>query len=287
MPDLPSVQTPLSTRMVAPEDAKLLNASIARRQDLSSELCIVHVAPDAGVPDFKPGQYATLGVLPPPDSDHAKKKGLARLVLRPYSIASTPLQRDLIEFYLSLVPQGQFTPLLWHLHEGDRIYMAPKCKGKFTLDDVPAQANFVTVATGTGIAPFVSMYRTYRETGRWKRFVLIHGTRLSRDLAYRAEMQAFAAKDPALKYICTCSRESQSTGGEADWQGLRGRVNVVLEPSAFRRLAGFELLPENCHVFLCGNPAMIDDIAAELTGRGFTPKSREHPDGNVHLEKYW
>ena len=110
--------------------------------------------------------------------------------------------------------------------------------------------------------------------------------RIEARLPTRAELEAFAAKDPEFKYICTCSREPQ-TGGEADWQGLRGRVNIVLEPATFRRLAGFDLAPHGCHVFLCGNPAMIDEVSAELSGRGFTPRDREHPDGNVHLEKYW
>jgi ferredoxin--NADP+ reductase len=64
-------------------------------------------------------------------------------------------------------------------------------------------------------------------------------------------------------------------------------VNVVLEPATFRRLAGFDLSPQSCHVFLCGNPAMIDEVSAQLSGRGFTPRDREHPDGNVHTEKYW
>lgn len=287
MPDSDTMDPAPQTRMVSPEDAKLLNASISQRQDISPELCIIHVAPDAGVPDFKPGQYATLGVPPPPASEHARKKGLAKLVMRPYSISSTPLRRDLIEFYLALVPQGQFTPRLWDLHEGDRLYMAPKCKGKFVLDDVPADANLVMIATGTGIAPFVSMYRTYRETGRWRRFVLIHGTRLCRDLAYRAEMEAFAGRDPSLVYIPTCSREPEPSRRESDWYGLRGRVNVAIEQGAFRDLAGIELSPETSHVFLCGNPSMIDDLTAELSARGFVAKDREHPDGNMHLEKYW
>jgi hypothetical protein len=32
---------------------------------------------------------------------------------------------------------------------------------------------------------------------------------------------------------------------------------------------------------------MIDEVSQELASRGFTPKDREHPDGNMHLEKYW
>jgi ferredoxin--NADP+ reductase len=279
--------SPEAIAAASPEDAKLLNATISMRHDLTPELAIMRVAPDAGVPDFKPGQYATLGVLPEPGSDQAKKKGLAKLVMRPYSISSTPLEKGSIEFYLALVPQGQFTPRLWDLPEGERLYMAPKCKGKFTLDGVPADRDLVMIATGTGLAPFMSMYQTYRDTGRWRRFIVIHGTRFCRDLAYRAELQELAERDQSLTYIPTCSREPEPAGREADWYGLRGRVNLVLEPAAFRDLTGVELSPETCHVFLCGNPAMIDEVTQDLVSRGFTQKDREHPDGNVHLEKYW
>ena len=64
-------------------------------------------------------------------------------------------------------------------------------------------------------------------------------------------------------------------------------MNVAVEHHAFKDLAGVELSPDTCHVFLCGNPAMIDETTADLVERGFTPKDREHPDGNVHFEKYW
>ena len=289
MPEPSTAPTPSATSPAGPssEDAKLLNATISQRQDLTDELAIVRVAPDAGVPDFKPGQYATLGVLPDPGSEQAKKKALAKLVLRPYSISSTPLEKESIEFYLALVPQGQFTPKIWDLAEGDRLYMAPRCKGKFTLDEVPPDRDLVMIATGTGLAPFVSMLKTYRDTGRWRRFILIHGTRFCADLAYRGELEELAARDDTLTYLPTCSREPEPAGREKDWYGLRGRVNIVLEPAAFRDLTGVDLTPDGCHVFLCGNPTMIDEVTADLVTRGFTPKDREHPDGNVHFEKYW
>ena len=267
-------------------DRSLLNATLVHRSDLTDELAIVRVRPDAGVPEFKPGQYATLGVLPPPGSIQLQKKGLAKLVLRPYSIASSPLDSDAIEFYLARVEGGAFTPQCWTLAEGDRLFIAPKPKGKFTLDGVPADRDLVTISTGTGLAPFVSMLRTYRDTGRWRRFVLVHGTRFCRDLGYRGELEALAGKDDTLIYLPTCSREPEPEA-QGDWFGLRGRVNVAVEERTFEDLVGVPLSPETCHVFLCGNPAMIDEMTELLAGRGFTPRDREHPDGNLHFEKYW
>jgi ferredoxin--NADP+ reductase len=271
-------------------DADLLNATLVEREELTSELAVIRVRPDSGVPDFKPGQYATLGLPPDPETqlgqEQLKKKGLARFILRPYSIASSPLDKETIEFYLALVPDGAFTPLAWAMQEGDRIYMAPRCKGKFTLDDVPANRDFVAIATGTGLAPFMSMIKTYRETGRWRRFVVIHGTRFHQDLGYRAELEHLADNDPTITYIPTCSREPEPAA-EGDWFGLRGRVNVAVEKHTFEQLAGIPLSAEHCHVFLCGNPAMIDEMTEKLVAEGFVPKDREHPDGNLHFEKYW
>ena len=283
----PSPIAPDATSKPEADDHQaLLNATIVRREAITDDLCVIRVRPDAGVPDFKPGQYATLGVLPDPDSEQAQKKGLGKLILRPYSISSSPLDKDAIEFYLALVPDGQFTPRLWNVPEGGRLYMAPKCKGRFTLDGVPADRDLVTISTGTGLAPFVSMLKTYRDTGRWRRFVVIHGTRLSADLGYRHELEELAASDPSLVYIPTCSREPEPER-EEHWFGLRGRVNVAVEHHTFNELTGTPLSPETCHVFLCGNPAMIDEMTGLLVEQGFTPKDREHPDGNVHFEKYW
>ena len=282
------VQAVAPSNPVADADAKLLNARISFREDFTGELAVVRVAPDAGVPDYKPGQYATLGVLPDPDdAEQNKKKGLAKLVLRPYSISSTPLNKTDVEFYLALVPDGLFTPKIWGLREGDRVYLAPKPKGKFTLDGVPADRDLVFIATGTGLAPFMSMIKTYRDTGRWRRVVVIHGTRFCADLGYKRELEDLAEADATITYIPACSREPEPSGKITDWFGLRGRVNVAIEDRAFKDLAGVELSPDTCHVFLCGNPTMIDEVTKDLTDRGFTPKDREHPDGNVHFEKYW
>ncbi|MEM1013868.1 MAG: ferredoxin--NADP reductase [Planctomycetota bacterium] len=269
-----------------PSDETLFNATLISREDLTDDLAVMRVAPDGDVPVYKPGQYATLGLPAADQSLVENKKGLARFTLRPYSISSSPLDKEALEFYVAKVPDGAFTPSMWDLSLGDRLYMAPKCKGKFTLDDIPAGKDLVAVATGTGLAPFVSMLRTYRETGRWERFIVIHGTRLCNDLGYKQEFEALAEGDESILYIATCSREPDVVDGKG-WLGLRGRVNTVLDEKTYADLVGRPLSPDQCHVLLCGNPAMIDDVTNQLVDRGFVPKSREHPDGNVHFEKYW
>ena len=264
----------------------LFNATITERQDLTEELAIFRIRPDSGeVPEFAPGQYTTLGL---PEYDEAgnvqlTKRGKPKLIRRPYSIASSPSEND-VELYLIVVEDGALTTKLWQLGEGDRLFMDEKCRGTFTLDPVPPGKDLVMISTGTGLAPYVSMLRAYRRTGFWNKCIIIHGTRLARDLGYREELERIAAEDPDVLYLPTCTREPD----DSNWDGLRGRVHVVLEPKTFTELTGDELTPEQCSVFLCGNPAMIDQCEAELAERGFsTYDRRKNPEGNVHLERYW
>ncbi|MEX0652779.1 MAG: ferredoxin--NADP reductase [Phycisphaeraceae bacterium] len=272
--------------------AQMLNATLVSREDINEELAIFRVRPDSGeVPAFEPGQYTTLGLaLTPEEADevmptrsgkpHAKPK----LLVRAYSIASPPKQRAYLEFFLVVVPDGALTPRLWKLREGDRLFMGPKITGKFTLDDIPPGKDLIMIATGTGLAPFLSMLHQYRHTNRWRRFVVIHGTRLAADLGYRAELERIAAEDPSVYYIPTVTREPNNS----NWQGLRGRIHIALEPARYTEITeGGEITPEQCHVFLCGNPAMIEQVTAELGERGFVTKDRDHPEGTIHFESYW
>jgi len=257
------------------------NATIVQRWDQNEYTSIFTVRPDSGAcPPFEPGQFTTLGLIDP--DAPPKKDGRKPMILRAYSIASSPTVRETMEFYIILVDNGKLTPKLWKLREGDRLWLSPKISGEFTLDGVPADRDMVWVSTGTGIAPFVSMYRRYRGQNRWKRAVVINGCRLARDLGYVSEFERYAREDGNCVYLPTVTREPEGS----DWKGLRGRVPLALEPQTYEKLVGAPLVPEQCHVFLCGNPQMIDDVEAMLLQRGFKTHKKRDP-GNIHLERYW
>ncbi|WP_428388628.1 ferredoxin--NADP reductase [Mucisphaera sp.] len=259
------------------------NAHLLERVDFNDELAAFRVAYDDDVAiDFEPGQFATLGVIDPDAKPNPKRKG-PKLIRRAYSIASAPKVGDHLEFFIVRVDEGKLTPKLWELKAGDPLFMDPKIKGHFTLDGVPDGKDLVMVGTGTGLAPYLSMMDQYRGTGRWRKIVIIHGTRLAADLGYRAELEKVAAEDDSVVYLPICTREPDTS----NWSGLRGRVHVILEPEMYKELTGVELSPEQTHVFLCGNPAMIDQCQENLEARGWVTKGREHPDGNLHFERYW
>jgi len=271
-------------------DPDPLNATLIRREDFHDDLAVFSVKfDDHDVPAFQPGQFTTLGLPKPVDPEAEKAETTKRrrrgpaMIKRAYSIASPATQTSHLDFYIVLVEDGEFTPKLWALREGDRVFMGDKITGHFTLDGVPTGKNLIMVGTGTGLAPYRAMYHTYKHDHRWERIVVFDGCRYARDLGYLPEFQRLAEEDDRLTYLPTVTREPD----DAEWPGLRGRVTDHMQPASFEQVCGFPLRPEDCSVFLCGNPQMIDQLEEELTGLGFVTKDRKHPEGNIHLERYW
>ncbi len=259
------------------------NATLTHREDLTNELAIIRIQPDQGpVPEFEPGQFITIGLLKPPAAAPGPAPTRVRLTRRAYSIASSPAVRGYVELYVVLVEKGQLTPRLWNIPVGGQLWMDNKAKGEFTLKGIPTGKDLIMISTGTGLAPYLSMLRTYRGQGRWQRLVIIHGVRLAEDLGYRAELEQISHEDPSIFYIPTVTREP----ADSSWQGMRGRVGVVLEDQTYQRLVGSALDPAHCHVFLCGNPDMIQSVQAQLEAKGFTTQTRDQP-GQIHFERYW
>lgn len=270
-----------------------LNATLIYRDDVTDGSSVIRVSRDDGsVPDFEPGQFITIGVprldAPAPGGGGSQAPpdaapGRPRLIRRAYSIASSPTVRDYLELYVVLVKEGRLTPRVWDMHPGDRLWMDDRAKGGFTLTEIPPDRDLIMVSTGTGLAPYMSMLRTYRGRSRWNRFVVIHGVRVAEDLGYRRELERISAEDLSVVYIPAVTREPQASA----WRGVRGRVQGVLgDPAVYRRQVGGPLDPGRCHVFLCGNPEMIKTVTAMLGPRGFVTQARGRP-GNIHFERYW
>lgn len=250
----------------------MLNATIVKRLDITKDLMILQVKPDSGVPDFVPGQYVALALGENGALEGTGKK--PRLIRRAYSIGSPPHEKQYLEFYVAVVAGGELTPKIAALGEGDRIFVTPKITGTFTLANVPQGSDLVLISTGTGIAPYMSMLRTPETWVPGRRIRMVHGVRYTSDLAYSDELSTLSEAREDFEYYSIVSRPDSS------WQGYKGYVQNLIKDKTI------ELDPARDHVFLCGNPAMITDMEALLTGIGFREHTKRQP-GNMHLEKYW
>jgi len=263
------------------------NATVIGREQIHPELIIVRVRPDADLFDFKPGQFAVLGLLgSAPRIPEATAEEPAsepdKMIRRAYSIASSSIERRYVEFYLTLITSGQLTPRLFALKHGDRVFLGPKATGVFTLDRVAPDKSVVLIATGTGLAPYVSMLRTMLMTETQRKFVVLHGARYSWDLGYRGELESLARLRPNFTYIPSITRGEQ----DPHFHGRVGRIQNLLEQGALEKDSGVTLDPEHTDVFLCGNPEMIKIVTEMLNAKGFKRGDAKSP-GNIHVEEYW
>lgn len=201
------------------------------------------IAPNAYVIEFKrifnfqAGQVASLSI-----NGHEP---------RMYSIASGN-NEETIKILYDIKPDGELTPLLKNLKNGDSIKVSGPI-GKFLGDDKPG----FWIANGTGIAPFYSMFRSGLADGK----TLIHGGRTRNSFYFQDEF-ALYFKD---RYI-RCA--SQDKG-----QGLfPGRLtNYIREQNN---------LPTNQKYYLCGSPEMVVEVRDILI-------SKHIPFGNIIAEIYF
>ena len=266
-----------------------LNAVVTQRVEVAPGLIILRVVPDGWpVPDFKPGQFAVLGLpasakrykFSMPEPELAERDNLIK---RAYSIASSSVAKVFIEFYVALVSSGILTPRLFALEIGDRVWLSQKITGMFTMDQVAPDRHIVLIGTGTGVAPYMSMLRTHLVAGGARRYAVIQGARHSADLGYRSELMTMAHLCPNLTYIPSVSRPKEE---KVPWTGPAGHVQEVWASGALSEAWGFAPSPQDTDIFLCGNPAMIDDMVVVLAKQGFKEHKPRSP-GNVHLERYW
>lgn len=221
----------------------------------------------AARPSFRPGQFMNLGLYLP-----------SGFVSRSYSLASAP--GEPLEVLLARVGVGELTPALFELQAGSTVVLDPKPQGFFSFDFVPPHRELWMLATGTGLGPFLSMLRSGVAFQHAERVVLAHGVRGASELAHREELEQLArTRDGSFRYVPTLSQASEA--GLLD-----GRLTHVLSNGELEARAGLRLDPAHGHVMLCGNPAMIDDVTAQLAERGLR-KHRQRSPGHITTEKYW
>ena len=264
---------PVDGRVILPEDERY-NASLVRREDATESLATFWVKFDGEPTPFESGQYMTIGVFTegtpglPPGTP-------ARIVQRPYSIASDPgvAGTDGYEMYIRLVEGGQFTPLLFDLPLGHRMRMIGP-KGKFVLEPDDDRIHLF-ISSGTGNAPFVSMMRRLLREGRPRKAVFLNGVSYARDLGYRELLEDWESSgEYPVTFVPTVSRPDAPEN--AGWSGRTGRVESIVGPVCDE----LGLTPDNTIAYICGNPDMILAAEETLLGRGF-------PEPQVKKELYW
>lgn len=222
---------------------------------------------------FRSGEFVMLG-LP----------AAGRPLLRAYSIAS-PAWADELEFLSIKVPDGPLTSRLQHIEPGDPIFLGRKPTGTLVSDALLPGKRLFLFATGTGIAPFLSLIRDPDIYETFGQIVVVHSVRHVGDLAFRGELESHLANDPLVQeqallqmfYVPTVTRETFHTSG---------RIGDLIDSGRlFRGLGGpAHLDPAIDRIMLCGSMEMIREFSQLLETAGFDEGSNASP-GHFVIER--
>jgi ferredoxin--NADP+ reductase len=220
------------------------------------------------MPPFEAGQFVRLAL----DTDGER-------VARPFSFVNPPGELPL-EFYGVIVPGGPLSPRLACLQPGDSLMLAPNPSGFLVLSEVPAAEELWLVATGTGIAPFLSILRSATPWARYARVVLVHAVRRANELVYRDLIDGFSRRH-GDRFRCVSFVSREAAAG-----ALAGRIPAAIADGRLEAAAGCPIAPERSQFMLCGNPDMVRDATAALAARGLRKHRRRAP-GQITVENYW
>jgi ferredoxin--NADP+ reductase len=192
---------------------------------------------------------------------------------------------EYLEFFSIIVPDGAFTTRLARLVPGDTLRVEKQAYGFLTTDRFVGGKDLWMMASGTGVAPFLSILRDPQVWERFDNLVLAYSVREARDLAYGDEIarlgndELFAAHRHKLRFAPIVTREKVPGA-------LDRRLTDLIADRGLEESLGLPLDAERSRVLVCGNPQMLDDLRAALTARGLRPDRSKEP-GQLAFENYW
>jgi Na+-transporting NADH:ubiquinone oxidoreductase subunit F len=214
------------------------------------------LSPEEGI-SFKPGQYIQLEV--------PKYKLSKEPEYRAFSMSSSSKDTHSVELYIGLVEKGVVSTYVHdYLNEGEELVMRGPFGDFFYRD---SERDILMIATGTGLAPIMSILRHMREEQVQRKTTLFFGTRIEEDLYCVEELREMEKQLPSFTFIPTLSREADGSR----WEGKRGRVTDLIE----------NLIPEGAEyeVYICGNPDMVDSCGERLIKKGI-------PEEQIFFDKF-
>lgn len=224
---------------------------------------------------FENGQFVLIGL---------RVEG--KPLLRAYSIASANYESEL-EFLSVKVPGGALTSRLQHLQVDDEVLLSTRPTGSLVPGHLVPGKHLYLLATGTGLAPFMSIIKDPDIYERFDKVILVHGARFITELAYQEticnelpgnEFFGDWVRDK-LVYYPTVTREPYRT------EAHQRRITHLIETNTLTEQLNMPALdPEHDRLMLCGNDHMLEDCIRLLTERGFQ-KATSRRQGDFVVEQ--
>jgi NAD(P)H-flavin reductase len=169
----------------------------------------------------------------------------------PISISSDPGNLPMLKHTTREV--GTVTRAMRQLKRGDVVGIRGPYGSHWPVEKA-IDRDVVIVAGGIGLAPLrPALYRLMAEREKFRKIVLLYGTRAPEDMLYRQELEHWRGKFD-LEIQVTVDRAA------SNWRGNVGVVTTLIPRAPFD--------PSNTFVLVCGPEVMMRFTVMELEKRG-------------------
>ena len=208
---------------------------------------------------FEAGQFARLGLAV---DGHP--------VMRAYSIASAP-NEETLRFLVTEVPEGSLSPRLHELEPGAEVLLEGNAEGNLRPARVAGGKTLWLLATGSGLAPFLSIVHDPATWQTWEDVVIVESVRTLEEAAPARELMEETFPGELTVVVATTREEEEERRGD-----LSGRITQLLTSGELEEHVGKRITPEDARVILCGNPEFIEAgrAYAEAIAKGEAPINR-------------
>lgn len=205
---------------------------------------------------YKPGQFVLFDVPLAEDANDIQP--------RAYSIASAPSEEDLL-FVIKLVQNGRASRWIEHVLDAGTTIRMQGPFGMFALNTA-SEKPYLTIATGTGIAPLRSqIHWALKEQRDMRQIHLLFGVLKREDLFWTDEWRNL--EDEYDNFHAHVSFLS----GDTDWHGESGSLQERLPRT-------LEIIPTPT-VYICGAPVTVKELKEQCLALGI-------PKADIHFESY-
>ena len=175
-------------------------------------------------------------------------------LLRAYSVAS-PNYEEYMEWFSIKVPNGPLTSKIQNIKPGDEIITNSKAVGTLVLDNLKQGRNLYMLATGTGVAPFMSLVRGIETYDHYDNVILLWSTRLVKELAYKDFLEGLNDHEiwgeitqGKFKFYPSVTREDFINTGRI--------TNAMYDGSVYEKLGVEPFDKEKDSAMICGSMPM-------------------------------
>ena len=202
---------------------------------------------------FKNGEFVMMGL------EHEGKK-----IVRAYSVASAN-HEEFLEWLSIKVDDGELTSKLQKVKVGDEVIMMDKATGTLVIDYLLPGRNLYLIATGTGLAPFLSIINDPETYENFDKVILTHTVQQPDELVYREKLESFNTEK---EFFTLGKFQYFKTLTKADWP-RQGRITKWLKEGTLWPALGTETFDSKLdRVMICGSMGLNEDVTGWLKSIG-------------------